>query len=223
MGLACASIRAQENTPPANAEDMEAAYTTAIEKRTTDILDKLALSDRAKAARVHDIVIVQYRTLRARDAAIDNLLNAHGKMLAGTEADREALYQCLSRPLHRSFLAKLGTELSPEQIDIVKDRMTYDKVKVTYDAYCAIVPGLTDRDKAKIAELLKAAREEAIDGGSAKQKTDIFQKYKDQINADLKARGHDLDKAFKDFAAKQEMAKAQETPAPKPAEAPAKN
>jgi type I site-specific restriction-modification system R (restriction) subunit len=200
---------------------MEAAYTTAIEKRTADILEKLALKDEAKSVRVHDIVITQYRTLRARDAAIDSLLTAHGKTFAGTDADRESAYQSLSRPLHRSFLGKLATELSPEQIEVVKDRMTYDKVKVTYDAYCAIVPGLTDRDKTKILELLKAAREEAIDGGSSKQKTDIFQKYKEQINADLKARGHDLDKAFKDFAAKQEMAKAQDASAP-PA-APAKN
>src|SRR5512137_238604 len=96
LGLACISVSAQENTPPANAEDMEAAYTTAIEKRTADIVEKLALKDAAKATRVHDIVITQYRTLRARDAAIDNLLTAHGKTFAGTDADRESAYQCLS-------------------------------------------------------------------------------------------------------------------------------
>ena len=45
--------------------------------------------------------------------------------------------------------------------------MTYNKVKITYDAYIDIVPALTAADKAKIMELLKAAREKAIDGGSA--------------------------------------------------------
>jgi hypothetical protein len=81
--------------------------------------------------------------------------------------------------------------------------MTYNKVKVTYDAYCAIVPDLTDSDKAKVLELLTAAREEAIDGGSAPEKSAIFQKYKDQINAYLVAQGHDLAKDFKEFEAKQ--------------------
>ena len=53
-------------------------------------------------------------------------------------------------------------ELTPEQVETVKNKMTYKKVKVTYDAYCAIVPNLTEKDKAKILEVLKEAREEAI-------------------------------------------------------------
>jgi hypothetical protein len=80
--------------------------------------------------------------------------------------------------------------------------MTYNKVKVTADAYGAMVPGLTNAEKAKILELLKAAREEAIDGGNAPEKSAIFQKYKDQINSYLDAQGHDTAKAFKEWAAK---------------------
>ena len=48
--------------------------------------------------------------------------------------------------------------------------MTYNKVKVTYDAYAVIIPGLTDSDKAKILDLLKTAREKAMDGGSSSEK-----------------------------------------------------
>ena len=77
--------------------------------------------------------------------------------------------------------------------------MTYNKVKVTYDAYCSIVPNLTDAEKARIMELLKAAREEAMDGGSAPEKSAIFKKYKDQINSYLDVQGHDTAKAFKDW------------------------
>ena len=50
------------------------------------------------------------------------------------------------------------------------------------------MPGLTDADKAKIMEMLKLAREEAIDGGSANEKSDIFQMYKNQINDYLEMR-----------------------------------
>jgi hypothetical protein len=63
-----------------------------------------------------------------------------------------------------------------------------------------IISGLTDTEKAKIMELLKAAREEAIDGGSAPEKSAIFQKYKDQINSYLDTQGHDTAKALKEWS-----------------------
>jgi hypothetical protein len=196
---------AQLSTPPATDAEKEAAYTTAIEGRTADILKTLNLTDSARSNTVHDVIIAQYRTLRARDAAIDAKLKADGKEI--TYANRAAQLLAESKPLHDQFLAKLAESLTPDQIVMVKDKMTYGKVAVTFDAYCAIVPGLTDAEKAKITELLKLAREEAIDGGNAPEKSDIFQKYKDQINAYLTASGHDVAKAFKDWEAKQEAAK----------------
>jgi hypothetical protein len=72
----------------------------------------------------------------------------------------------------------------------VKDKMTYGKVKVTYDAYCKQNPTLTDEEKAHVLALLKEARELAMDGGSAEEKTAIFGKYKGKINNYLAARGH---------------------------------
>jgi hypothetical protein len=202
--LAAAPMLAQadpvQSLPPATKADLEATYTTAIENRTADIIKLLDLTDAAKSNEVHDIIIAQYRALRARDEAINARLNADGKEL--TFANRAGPLAAESKTLHEQFLAKLGTILTPEQVEKVKNQMTYNKVMVTYDAYCAIVPGLTDADKAKIMEELKLAREEAIDGGSAPEKSEIFQKYKDQINAYLNAHGHDTAKAFKDWEAK---------------------
>ena len=60
-------------------------------------------------------------------------------------------------------------------------------------------PILTDAEKAKIMEQLKAAREEAMDGGSAPEKSAICQKYKEQINSYLDANGHDTAKALKEW------------------------
>jgi hypothetical protein len=199
----------EDRTSPVRPEDREAAYTVAIEKRTEDILNHLSLSDSAKTPKVRDLILSQYRSLRARDEAIDAKLKALGKDAAETEKERVKLYENLSKPIHDQFLASLSKELTPEQVEVVKDRMTYGKVKFTYDAFCQIVPGLTDKDKEKILELLKQAREEAIDGGSAKQKSDIFQKYKDKINEYLNAQGHDTAKAFQDWDAKQAAAKKQ--------------
>ena len=60
-------------------------------------------------------------------------------------------------------------------------------------------------------DLLKVAREKAIDGGSATEKSEIFQEYKNQINDYLNANGHDVAKAYKDWDAKQAMAQNQAT------------
>jgi len=191
---------AQMSTPAVTEAEKEAFYATAIENRTVDILKALNLDDPAKSNAVHDVIVAQYHDLRVRDAAIDTRLKVDGKEV--NYANRAPLLAAQSQPLHDQFLAKLAASLTPEQVEQVKDLMTYHKVKVTYDAYCAIVPGLTDAEKAKILELLKAAREEAMDGGSAPEKSAIFQKYKDQINSYLDAQGHDTAKAFKDWADK---------------------
>ena len=82
-------------------------------------------------------------------------------------------------------------------METVKDKMTYYKVEVTYNAYREIVPNLTSEDKAMILAALREAREEAMDGGSADEKSAIFQKYKDQINARLSTKGFDVAKATK--------------------------
>ncbi len=201
------SAPAQESTAPFTASEIEEIYSKSIAKRTGEILSTLELSDTNKFTRVHDSIMAQYRSLRARDEAVDTMFRSLSKNAPGVESNRGAVVKILSKQLHEQFLTKLSNDLTPEQLEKVKDKMTYNKVKVTYDAYCEIVPKLTESEKGMILSTLKDAREEAIDGGSADEKTAIFQKYKDRINAQLAAGGHDVEKATKDWEAKQEAAK----------------
>src|SRR4051794_39494041 len=66
-----------QSDAPAAAADEDAAYARALEKRAGDVLGVLGLDDPAKAARVREAVIDQYRGLRrlhdARDANIKAL------------------------------------------------------------------------------------------------------------------------------------------------------
>lgn len=195
-----------ERTAPFTAAELETVYSASIEKRAADMLKALALQDEAKVGRVRDAILAQYRSLRARDEAIDTMFQSLSKNAPGIETNRAVILKVLSQQLHAGFLKRLAADLTPEQVELVKDKMTYNKVKVTYDAYCEIVPKLTDAEKAKILEMLKAAREEAMDGGSADEKTAIFQHHKDQINAMLNANGHDVAKATKEWEAKQATA-----------------
>ena len=203
ISLVAQSTSAQVTEPFTSAE-REEIYAQTIEKRATNILGALALNDADKTGRVRDAIKAQYRSLRARDEALDTMFATLAKNAPGVESNRGAVVNVLSKQLHEQFISKLSAELTPAQVEAVKDKMTYNKVQVTYEAYCQIVPKLTDGEKAKILEQLKIAREEAIDGGSADEKTAIFQRYKDQINTMLNANGHNVSQATKEWEAKQE-------------------
>jgi hypothetical protein len=196
---------APSNSPSANDDP---AYERTIEKRAQDVLTALHLNDPSKAARVHDTMIAQYRALNAWHDANDARLgirfrNAAEKKTPRATPEEADHARSELKALHDQFLARLAADLTPEQVEQVEDKMTYGKVAVTYNAYLEIVPGLTDAEKAHILALLKDAREQAIDGGSEKEKSAIFKKYKGKINVFLTADGHDVSKAYKEWGERQ--------------------
>jgi len=178
---AIAIFAADTNSPTA---ETESKYSAAIEGRTADILKILALTDADKSAKVHDAIIAQYRALKAWH-------DEHDAKLKGTKADTNAVVRIRAslKALHADFLARLAENLSPEQIEQVKDKMTYGKVQFTFAGYMAAYPNLGEEHKQKILELLKQAREEAMDGGSAAEKTAVFTKCKGKINNYLSKQG----------------------------------
>lgn len=168
--------------PSSAPDEAEANYTKAIEGRTADILKALSLTDTNKIAQVHDIIIAQYRALNTNDAR----LQASPKdtnVLAQVHQERGVL--------HAQFISKLSAVLTPEQVDVVKDKMTYGVVQVTYNAYLHMYPDLTDAEKKQIMTWLVEARELAMDGGSSSEKHAIFGKYKGRINNYLSKAGYD--------------------------------
>jgi hypothetical protein len=173
---------ATTNTTPDQAE--EAKYTATLQTRSADILKVLALDDTNKAVKVQDIIIAQYRTLNAWHNTNDAKLKAVRSDKAATAQIRASL-----KVLHDNYLAALAQYLTPQQIDQVKDKMTYGKVQFTYQGYCNQYPSLSDANKQEILRLLKEAREEAMDGGSSKEKTAIFTRYKGIINNYLSKQG----------------------------------
>ncbi len=209
-----AAVRAQTNaTPPAvSAADREKAT---LEKHLKPVLTALNLADADKAAKVHDILAGQFQALKVwhaqNDAAIKDLWNEFNKARSKmnvTNADAalakiDGVYAAF-KPQHEKFLADLSAVLTPEQVESVKDTLTINKVKVTYNVYLQIFPTLTDAQKAVVLQDLKAAREQAIDCEAMTEKSAFFKKYTIQIeDVYLTAQGYDPKQARKDFAAKQ--------------------
>ena len=182
-------------------EESEADYTRAIEQRTSDIMAVLKLQDAGKSNRVHDLIIAQYRGLRVWHDTNDAKLKALSRETTDTKEQNQI--QTSLKIQHTNFISALSRELPPDQVEAVKDKMTYGTVKVTYDAYCHMIPTLTDSEKAHILDLLKQGREEAMDGGSSQEKAAIFKKYKGKINNYLAAQGHDVEKDRKEWLARE--------------------
>ena len=192
----------------ASKPDTEAEYTAKLEARAGDILKALELTDEAKAGRVKGIVIAQYRALRDWHDGL-------GPKLKGAAEEEAKVLRASLKELHGKFIASLAAELTPAQLERVKDRMTYDKVRVTYDGYVEMLPKLTAAQKARILDTLKEAREEAMDGGSSEEKTAIFGRYKGRINNHLSAEGYDLKQAGKDWEERRKLKSSEPAKEPK--------
>lgn len=203
FGIAIVAVACQPDQQKADAQEEE--YTRVLTERVDKIVAPLAITDPAKARRVQDIIVQQYRGLRgihdARDAEIKDLqgqtddkivLDARVGIIREEAKNRQ-------QELHNTYLSKLSEELTAEQIEQVKDGMTYNAYPITYNNYLAMLPSLSEEQKSRIRSWLIEAREHAMDEGSSEEKLAWFGKYKGKITNYLSAAGYDLKKAEKDW------------------------
>ncbi len=209
------SINVRTVTAELGSEE-EAAYVKTITERADKIVTVLGIEDSAKHERIRSLVAEQYRALRdihaARDAALKEAKQKGGDAAvidATLKATRDEADLKL-QALHRKYVARLTTELSPQQVEQIKDGMTYGVVQGTYRHYLELLPNLTPEQKSEILANLLEAREYAMDAGSADEKHQWFGKYKGRINNYLSAAGVDMKQAEKDWAAKSKAAAAEQ-------------
>lgn len=201
---------AEPTATEAQPVDAEAAYRRTITERAEKIVAPLSLADTAQEARVRDLVAQQYLKLRdihdARDAQLKALpaSAAAAARQAVTDATHARLYA-----LHAAYLAGLSVELTPGQIEQVKDGMTYGVLPLTYRVYQEMLPDLTAEQKRQILAWLTEAREFAMDAGSSHEKHGWFGKYKGRINNYLAKAGIDMKQAEKAMLDRKNAAPAQ--------------
>lgn len=188
------NVSAQQAT---NSEQDE--YTKVITERSDKIVNSMTFDDESSKTKVRDIIVEHYRFLNdaeeARNADVAKIREeyANNKELRDAKIDlRKAEQELKVRDHHFAFEAELKQLIPENQIDEIKDGLTYGVLMVTYNSYCDMIPSLTEEEKAQIKLWLTEAREHAIDGGSSKEKHGWFGKYKGRINNYLSARGYDL-------------------------------
>jgi hypothetical protein len=183
-------------------------------QRAEKITAALKLDDPAKAARVRDLIARQYADLSvihsARDAAIKAAKEkGTTDKTAGMESVKAARDHATAAQdkLHPEYLARLATELTPAQIDQVKDGMTYGVAPLTFRVYGEMLPNLTADQKNQILAWLNEAREHAMDASTSEEKHAWFGKYKGRINNYLSKAGIDMKQAEKEMSERQKSAK----------------
>ncbi len=192
--LTAAVANAQENKTP------DPAYIKVITERSAKIVNTLSIKDSVQYKNVLAVLVNQYNSINniheetklALAAIKQQSITAQESALQVQKQEEKKVAQL--QQLHNSFLAGLQKVISEEQIELVKNAMTYNVLHVTYTAYLDMIPTLKEDQKKKIYDWLIEARELAMDGESSDKKHAIFGKYKGRINNYLSAAGYDLTK-----------------------------
>lgn len=189
-----------------NKENRDPKYVESIVNRSQKIVDKLGLTDAKVAEDVCNVTANRYFELNdiyeIRDAKVKAVKesgltgDAKNEALKAAENEKDAaLYRS-----HFAFPASLSLFLNEEQIEAVKDGMTYGVVKVTYEATLDMIPSLKEEEKVQIYAWLVEAREFAMDAENSNKKHAAFGKYKGRINNYLAKRGYNLTKEREEWA-----------------------
>ena len=189
-----------------NKENRDPKYVESIVNRSQKIVDKLGLTDAKVAEDVCNVIANRYFELNdiyeIRDAKVKAVKesgltgDAKNEALKAAENEKDAaLYRS-----HFAFPASLSLFLNEEQIEAVKDGMTYGVVKVTYEARLDMIPSLKEEEKVQIYAWLVEAREFAMDAENSNKKHAAFGKYKGRINNYLAKRGYNLTKEREEWA-----------------------
>jgi Protein of unknown function (DUF3826) len=194
INVLCPNVYAQQGT-----NNPDAAYQKVIGERVEKIIKVLNLTDTALHNKTLRQVSNQYFQL---NSVIDNnkITLASVKKLKESDARAAILKQLTEKndsdlvQLQREFIGQLRVGLSEDQVDMIKDGMTYRIFPRTYEAYLQMLPNLTSEQKGKIFEYLREAREIAMTQGSSDDKHKVFGKYKGKINNYLSSAGYDMKK-----------------------------
>lgn len=174
------------------------------EKKATEWIDGLQLSDKAKEDRLQTVISTHLKAVRdwhnshpftevpaGINPATGNKLN---------ELDRQMIADsAMPVKVHQQLMDGLRKDLTEEQVSLILDKYTVGKVAFTTKGYEAIVPGLTAKERETIKQNLEQAREQAVDYKSMKQISAIFEIYKTKIEQYFNANGRNWHQLFKTY------------------------
>jgi hypothetical protein len=175
-----------------------------VDKKATDYVAVLNLTDADKATRVKEVVATHLKAIRDwnnthnADMVPAGINPLNGKLLS--TMDRQIIVNSsLPKSVHEDLMAGLRKELTEEQVEVILDKYTIGKVQFTLNGYKSIVPDLTPTEEAAILTNLKQAREQAVDFKNIKQVSAIFEIYKTKNEQYLNEHGRNWHQLYGDY------------------------
>jgi Na+-translocating ferredoxin:NAD+ oxidoreductase RnfG subunit len=170
-------------------------------QRAQQVLSVLDISDADKESKVRTIISSYLDSL-------ENVISVRkAKMEAASQSsENQELNDARSQAawnaaagklnkLHATFLGKLSSLLTRQQVDLVKDQMTENRLRAEYNRFLELLPDLTEQHKSQVMIYLVEARENAMDAETEDMRGQWFIKYRGRANNFLAAVGYDLRKA----------------------------
>lgn len=176
-------------------------------KKAVEWVTSLNIADKAKEQRITDAIATHLGAVKDWHNSHDftlvpaGLNPATGNKLS--DLDRQIIV-CSSKPasIHKNLMTALYKDLDSAAVADVLDKYTVGKVAFTMKGYEAIVPNMTEKEKAEILKNLQQAREEAIDYKNMKEISAIFEIYKTKNEQYLNNNGRSWRQMYKDYTNK---------------------
>lgn len=188
------ALNAQSQTD--NVDD----YLKVVKERAYKVVTPLGINDSVKFYRVHDRIAQEYADIKKIDedkATATAAVKTQNLEKAAIESELKKVTDASEEKrtaMNKKFVQSLSKDLNAQQIEKVKDGLTYNVLPITYKAHLDMIPSLKKEEKKYIYDALFEAREHAMAAGSSDAKHGWFGKYKGRINNYLAARGYDLKK-----------------------------
>lgn len=192
-----------------NTRNLPADAASEAKQRATKVLAKLSLTNDSIRENIQIVVTNRYLELRE----IHHRYEERNKVIEATDLSKEKKAEELERSyyqynsdLYRSrfgYIAWLSFYLNDEQVETVKDAMTYNLFHVRYNDFLDLLPNLTKAEKNRVYNWLIEAREFSMDFETPRKMRQMFTKYRGRINNYLAGRGYDLRKATEEQKARQ--------------------
>lgn len=182
------------------AQNEDKEYTKVLQQRADKIVKTLGVRNDAAYSKVVDVIVEQYKGLSSIHDHYEALVKNAKKDISDKEKQAEAIKALENESnakiydLHCTYIGALSVYLTNDQIEKVKDGMTYGVVMVTYNSYLDMIPSLKQEEKDQLYAWLVEAREKAMSASSSKKKHEWFGKYKGRFNNYLSKNGYDIQK-----------------------------
>lgn len=192
-----------------NTRNLPSDAVSEAKQRAAKVLAKLSLTNDSIRENIQIVVTNRYLELRE----IHHRYEERNKVIEATDLSKEKKAEELERSyyqynsdLYRSrfgYIAWLSFYLNDEQVETVKDAMTYNLFHVRYNDFLDLLPNLTKAEKNRVYNWLIEAREFSMDFETPRKMRQMFTKYRGRINNYLAGRGYDLRKATEEQKARQ--------------------